>query len=222
MHNIPYIDVHTHHPLQHDGVISVLNCFPDQLMNSECSDRPVSIGSHPWHSGNENTELHLDIVKQWATKDQVLAIGEIGLDRVCPVPLMIQEKCFLQQIELAEKLKKAVVIHCVRSFHELLVIKKKTQTSTPWLIHGFRGKKQIAESLLKENCFLSFGEALLIDKKLQDLFKTIPLNRILLETDESTHSIIEIYQNAAKLREIPIGSLKKSLLENYNAVFKRE
>jgi len=222
MHEIPYIDVHTHHSLQVDGVISVLNCFPEQLIDSNHSGRPVSIGLHPWHAGNENTDTLLDLVRKWAEKEHVLAIGEIGLDRVCSTPLTIQEKYFLQQIEIAERLNKAIVIHCVRSFPELLVIKKRTKASTPWLIHGFRGNKHIAESLLNQNCFLSFGEALLFDQKLQVLFKTIPLNHIFLETDESKHSIIEIYQKAAELKEVQVLSLKRSLLNNYKAVFNRE
>jgi len=219
MYKTPYIDIHTHHSNYTEGVLSIVNYLPEQIKLEEHSDKYISVGLHPWYLDNDSSCENLNHVNTIASIDKVLAIGEIGLDRTVPTPIGIQEQYFTKQIEIAEKFNKPIIIHCVRCFPELISIKKKLETSTPWLIHGFRNNSQIAENLIQQNCYISFGEALLFDKKNQDLFIEIPINRIFLETDESACSIKDIYIKAAQLKSIQLSELKKDLCSNFNAVF---
>jgi len=220
MQDSPYIDVHTHCSGKPDGVISVINYFPEQFYKEDFSGNFISIGLHPWHVDKDNIVENIEQVKSAASLDFVLAIGEIGLDRSIPIPLDVQNEAFSQQIKIANRVKKPIIVHCVKCFPELLSLKKKLRANTPWLIHGFRNNRQIAQDLLKQNCFISFGEALLFDNKLQEIFKAIPLDQIFLETDESNHSIIEIYKKAAALKNLQIVDLKNTIFKNYTAVFK--
>ena len=217
----PYIDTHTHHLNHSDGVISVINYSPEKFNQDEHADYLISLGIHPWHVEKKNADLNLELVKEFASKPNVMAIGEIGLDRAIKTPLSQQELFFTQQIEIAETYKKPIIIHAVRCFPELISIKKRVKASTPWLIHGFRNNLQIAQELLKHNCYISFGEALLFDRKNQDVFVDIPMNRIFLETDESKHTIIEIYEKASSLKKMKLADFKIALLKNYNTVFKK-
>lgn len=221
MPNTPFIDIHTHQSNQTDGVISVINVFPEQYTPEMYADKLISVGIHPWHVDKKEANLHLEMVKELAAKLNTLAIGEIGLDRAIKTPLGLQETFFTKQIEIAEKLNKPLIIHAVRCFSELISVKKRVQASPPWLIHGFRNNMQIAKELLKHNCFISFGEALLFDQKVQNIFIEMPINRVFLETDESKHSIIEIYQKASVLKNMKLTDLKTELLKNYNTVFKK-
>ena len=215
-----FINSHTHHSIHMDGALSILNCFPQQIKIGHNNEREISIGLHPWHVNKDDASSNIDLIKTVAADENVLAIGEIGLDRTIDTPLNIQEKYFIEQIEIAEKLNKPLIIHCVRCFSELLSIKKRIKASTPWIIHGFRNNSQIASMLLKQNCYLSFGEALLFDKNNQDLFFEMPLNRIFLETDESKNSISEIYKQAAHIKGLQLEVLKAKLFDNYKTVFK--
>lgn len=219
MHETPYIDIHTHHSTYTDGTLSILNCFPEQIGIENNIERVISVGLHPWHVDTNNASSTINLIQTIASHENVLAIGEIGLDRTIDISLDIQEKYFLKQIEIAESLNKPLIIHCVRCYPELLAIKRRVKTSTPWLIHGFRNNIQIARDLLKQNCFISFGEALLFDKKIQDLFVMMPINQVFMETDESTFSIIDIYAKAAQLKGLQLNDFKKILFENYKAVF---
>ncbi len=219
MHETPYIDIHTHHSSHIDGTLSILNCFPEQIKIEENHLRRISIGLHPWHVNRNNAPTLLELVRVNASHETILAIGEIGLDRTIDIPLDIQKAYFLKQIEIAQSFNKPIIIHCVKCFSDLLSIKKSINPSTPWLIHGFRSSSQIASDLLKQNCYLSFGEALLFDKKNQDLFIELPLNQVFLETDESKSSINEIYNKAALLKGLQLEYLKEKLFNNYKAVF---
>lgn len=220
MQETPYIDIHTHHLSKINGIISVINYFPEQFNEEDLSGDFISIGVHPWCIDKDKIDENIEHIKSTASLDLVLAIGEIGLDRCITIPLSVQKEAFTQLIEIAERINKPIIIHCVKCFPELLSLKKKLRANTPWLIHGFRNNRQIAQNLLKQNCFISFGEALLFDCKLQEVFKEIPLNRIFLETDESDHSIIEIYKKAAELRKLKLVDLKNTIFKNYTAVFK--
>lgn len=219
MNETPFIDIHTHHSSHTNGTLSILNCFPEQIKIEDKLERRISIGLHPWHVDNNNVSTIIELIKTSASHENVLAIGEVGLDRTIDIPLDIQKAYFLKQVEIAEGLNKPLIIHCVRCFPDLLSIKKSLKTSTPWLIHGFRSNSQIASDLLKQNCYLSFGEALLFDEKNQDLFIEMPLNQVFLESDESKSSISEIYNKAAHLKSLQLENLKEKLFNNYKAVF---
>ena len=222
MHETPFIDIHTHHSYHKEGVLSIVNYFPEQIKPEDHSDKYISVGLHPWHIDKDSADKNIDLIRTIASLDKVLAIGEIGLDRAVSTPFNIQEEFFEKQIAIAESLKKPIIIHCVKYFPELISIKKKIKASSPWLIHGFRNNIQIAQNLLKQACYISFGEALLFDKKIQDVFVEIPINQIFLETDESEHSISEIYNKAAQLKSIQLAELKQDLFENYKCVFQSE
>jgi TatD DNase family protein len=197
----------------------MVNYFPEHIKLEDHSDKYISVGLHPWHIDKDSADENIDLIRTIASLNKVLAIGEIGLDRAVSTPFNIQKEFFAKQIAIAKSLKKPIIIHCVRCFPELLSIKKKVKASTPWLIHGFRNNIQIAEDLLQQNCYISFGEALLFDKNIQDVFVEIPINQIFLETDESNYSISEIYNKAAQLKSIQLTKLKKNLFENYKYVF---
>ncbi len=218
MFDTPYIDIHTHHTNRTDSVVSIVNYFLEQFDPESQANEFISVGLHPWHI-NDISKSEIHPVLSAATQENLLAIGEIGLDRTLLTPLNIQEEFFIEQISIAENLHKPLIIHCVKSFSELLQIKKRIKSSTPWLIHGFRNKIQIAEQLLKQNCFISFGEALLFDKQTQDVFIQMPLERIFLETDESAYTIREIYNKAAHLRAMELNQFKQKLFDNYRMVF---
>ena len=219
MLEIPFIDIHTHHSSHINGTLSVLNCFPEQIDIENNRERVISVGLHPWHVDKYKVPSIINQIRTIASYENILAIGEIGLDRTIDTALSVQELYFLKQIEIAESLNKPLIIHCVKCFTELLSIKKRIKASTPWLIHGFRNNSQIASNLLKQNCYLSFGEALLFDKKNQDLFIDMPLNRVFLETDESENTISEIYTKAAHLKDLQLDVLKEKLFNNYKTVF---
>jgi TatD DNase family protein len=179
-----------------------------------------SLGLHPWfieipwQDSWQNSWQNLENLSQLS---QVIAIGECGLDRNCKLPIALQTVIFQNQIQLAERLRKPLVIHCVKAFSELIALKKQTKPVMPWIIHGFHKKASVYQLLLDHGFYFSFGAAILQDQAfVTEAIATMPIGKFLLETDDRQDLQIEqIYERTAQLRKVSISTLEIELLETY-------
>jgi len=209
--------VHTHHS-QPDDVIAILNVDPEAYKNE--SARFVSIGIHPWYIQEYDVTDIIEKIKIAAGSENVKAIGESGLDRLAETPMKVQETVFIKQIEIAEACNKPLIIHCVKAFDELIRIKKEQQVKTPMIIHGYNNNEQIAEQLIKNGFYLSFGKALLNENSnAQMVIKKLSWEQLFLETDNSDLSINDIYEKAAALKNISVEELKEKMMLNFKNTF---
>lgn len=174
-----------------------------------------SIGIHPQDIQPENIDNQTNWLKSNITEN-CFAIGECGLDGVISVEQKIQEKVFSKQIEISNEFKKPLIIHCVRKFYEVISFKKNAEQAM--IIHGFNKKLSIADDLLKNNFYLSFGKAVLYNLSLQNVLKTIPLHKIFLETDNEDFNIEELYLKVSELKEISLEQLNEQILENLETI----
>lgn len=181
----------------------------------EVPDIPFSAGIHPKDILDENEE-QWQWLKTMSSHKNCLAIGECGLDGLIEVKDTLQKEVFRQQIQLANYLKKPVIIHCVRKFHELKIY--KTLAETPLIIHGFNKKTSVGLELINEGFYLSFGSSLLHNVDLQGFFKQLPANLFFLETDDKSIPTEEIYLKAAALREISLESLTVQISDNLKEI----
>jgi len=214
-----YIDIHVHNHYKDDDVMLLLNLFPGDADKIHPAGY-YSIGLHPWYVNDAIFSSDIDAIKQAADNPNVLAIGEIGLDKKNDVPYIDQLKAFEQQLEIAEKLRKPVIVHCVKAYDDILSIRKKFNQSIPWIIHWFNAGGQIAADLIKNNCYLSFGKMLFKENsKAFSVFKNMTLNRAFFETDDTGISILQVYQKAAEVRNISLAELEKLIKNNFNNCF---
>lgn len=210
-----YYNIHTHHINQDEDVRSIVNL--EKLVASPIQDTDLmsySAGIHPWEVKGEKLEKDLSSLRDLMNHSSVVAIGECGLDKVCETPMDWQKKAFEAQVALSEEVKKPLIIHCVKAVEELLQYKKLLKPTQAWIIHGFRGKIQEMESLVKKGFFISIGPLYN-----EESLRAIPHDRLFLETDDSDYSIQEVYQKAASTLGLPDLELKHLLKENVRRVF---
>lgn len=213
-----YINLHTHQFKNNSNYIEIVNQYPNEFS----SEIPLySSGIHPWYIDEDNWGKDLNILKEILSKKQCIALGECGLDNRIDKNYSLQKEVFEAQLELIKNNPKPVIIHCVGYFNELIQIKNKHQLPNPFIIHGFSKSKELAHQLLKNDCYISFGKYLIRNPKLHDVFKEIPLDRIFLETDTLEESIEEVYELAAKLKNISLEELKSIIWCNFETVFKK-
>lgn len=178
-------------------------------------DSLYSIGIHP----KDIVVDRLDEQLMWIRSnisENCLAIGECGLDSMVQIPQKVQEKVFLRQILISNEIKKPLIIHCVRKFYEVISFKKKAEQAV--IIHGFNKKQRIAEDLLKNNFYLSFGKAVLYHLSLQEIVKSTPLDKMFLETDNECFNIEELYSKVSELKGISLDQLNEQILENLDTI----
>lgn len=214
-----FINIHGHRLATLKNEVIINNIFPGENNSIEFG-KFYSIGLHPWHIEIENMDASLVEIQQQSQKDEIIAIGEAGLDKLTNASFDLQMEVFEKQIQISERVKKPLIIHCVKSFNEIIQLKKKYNPNLPWIVHGFNSKVEVAAMLLKQNIFLSFGKAIMYPlSNAAQLLLQIPDNRFFLETDDSEYNIKEIYKAAAQIKKIETGQLKSIVLQNFKNCF---
>ncbi len=211
-----FINLHTHKFSNLSDVIEVVNQYPWEF-NSLLSN--YSIGIHPWYIDEIRLENDLDIIEQKLQLKECLALGECGLDKRIETPLDIQISVFKKQLEIVKQTNKPIVLHCVAAYDEVIAIKKDMKIDNPMIIHGFSKNEQVAQSLLKNGFYLSFGKYLLRNPDLEKVFNFAPENKILLETDTIEESIYQVYEKAALIKGISVDELKTIVFTNFSRIF---
>ena len=177
------LDIHTHKPAPYsEGVVSVTDLSLPLPEGQACS-----VGIHPWNTAQPVTEEEFRRLEALAAMPQVAAIGECGVDLAKGGPMFRQLQILKRQIDLSERLGKPLILHCVEGADIILGLKRDLQPAQTWVVHGFRGKPELARQLTDKGIMLSFGE-----KFNPDTVMSMPGNMLLAETDESVLTIREI------------------------------
>ena len=213
-----FINLHTHKSSNQNDVLEIVNQYPHEFDESiPC----YSIGIHPWYINESRVEADLKIIEEKLQSKNCLALGECGLDKRIEVPFETQIEIFENQIKLAQKYNKPLILHCVSAYQEMIEIKKRLQITVPMIIHGFSKNIEVSKSLLNNGFYLSFGKYLLRNPELEEVFLQVPNNRFFIETDTIEESLAEVYALASKYKNTSMENLKDMVSNNFNQVFKK-
>ncbi len=209
------LDIHTHNMTQ-GAVVSVksfsgsFEIIPNNIF--------FSAGLHPWFLQRETAAEQLSELESLMSNENMIAVGECGLDKACATDFDLQMQIFTAQIELTKKYQKPLIIHCVRAFDEVMQLLEQEQCNQPVIFHGFNKSIELAKRIIAKNYFLSFGKDLL-KTRLAQVFQSLPVDCFLLETDNADMSIEEIYTMAARLRNQTFYELEEQVMQNAKSVF---
>ena len=153
-----------------------------------------AVGVHPWRAAFLDETAGL--LESLAASPRCLAVGETGLDRRRGPSLDCQIRAFRLHIALSERLGKPLIIHCVGCAAEILAHHRELRPHQPWIIHGFRGKPELARQMLARGLYLSLGV-----RFNPDTARIIPDDRLLIETDDDRETdIMRVAAAIAPLR----------------------
>ena len=214
------INLHTHLADKTENP-QIVNVFAQELTHNQ-PDFLFSAGLHPWHIGKVNAEECFEAIDRAAAQKNMLAVGECGLDRSIEIDFALQEWCFKRQILIADKNHKPLIIHCVRAYSDLMKYKKEDKSGLPWIIHGYRGNLVTTSGLNKHDFYFSVGEQLLKDESKHDIFRSIPIERLFLETDDRKISIADTYLLATQILKIDENELAEIIVSNFKTIFGEE
>ena len=205
-------DCHSHfNSLNHVTILNISGVNDEDI---KC----FSVGIHPWESSK--IEDNFLSIEHLAKGEKCIAIGEIGLDKLKGPDILIQKNVFEKQIEISEKLKLPVIIHCVKAWNELKVLKQKLNPIQVWIYHGFN-KIGILEEVLESGLMISIGSSILSNIKLQMHLELIPNDKLLLETDDSQIDIFDIYKKVSEIKKISLSELEQIIEVNFKRIFRK-
>src|SRR3989344_4283382 len=124
------------------------------------------------------------IYRHMAESPKVIAIGECGLDyyRCDESTKEVQKKAFIEQIELANKLQKPLMLHIRNAYDDALEI-LKVHAKVKGDVHFFAGDWTVAKKFLDLGFTLSFTGVLSFTHDYDEVVKDAPFNMLLSETD---------------------------------------
>ncbi|WP_139991440.1 TatD family hydrolase [Paenibacillus paridis] len=146
----------------------------------------AAVGWHPVDSIDMLPE-DLEWIERLCAHEKVVAIGEIGLDYHWDTsPKDVQQRVFREQIRLARKVGKPIVIHN-REAHEdvIRILQEENAAEVGGVMHCFSGSYETAKQCLDMNFYISFGGPVTFQnaRVSKEVLKQVPLDRILIETD---------------------------------------
>lgn len=226
-----------------EDAVRIAEQYPDDVCGASVGFHPGHASETSYHDKNESKdaareEFDIERLRELAKHRQAVAIGECGLDYYRDRRLEIsekQKKVFIQQIELAQELKKPLIIHCRSAFADLIRILQATSYQLQprvGVIHFFSGTIDDARKLLDLGFYLGFGGVITFAREYDEVIRYAPLNRILLETDAPYVApapyrgkrnepvyIIEVAKKLAELKNMSFEDVARQTTQNTASLF---
>ncbi len=195
------------------------------------------VGIHPSDTKKAKKD-DLKEIEKLLKNSKVIAIGEIGLDYYWDKDENVQKsqiEYFKVQIELANKHKLPIVIHCREAYGECLEVLKKHSPKYGGIMHCYAGSLEMVKDFAKFGLLFGFGGVTTFKNavKVKDVIKNIDENLYVLETDapylaptphrgELNHSkyLPLIAKEIANLRNEDVGEIIYHADNNFKRVFK--
>ena len=180
-----------------------------------------------------NDEVEKELEQLALNEEKVVAIGEIGLDyHWMEDPKDVQIAVFKKQMELAERVKKPVVIHTREALQDTINVLKE-YPNVGGILHCYPGSLEAAKPLL-DRYYIGIGGTLTFknNKKTKELVRELPLEKIVLETDcpyltpvpfrgKRNEPIYTKYvaEEVARIKEISVEQVIKVTTENAKKIY---
>ena len=192
-------------------------------------------GIHPHEAKNDKVTTKL-IIQEIKANKKIIGIGETGLDFYYNLSdKKDQIKSFEEHIKASIELEIPLIIHSRNAENEILeIFNEYKKYNLKILMHCFTGSKKFAESLLDLNAYFSASGIITFKNStdLQETFKSIPLEKTLIETDspylapvpnrgkKNEPSFVKYTaEKLADIKQIPLSDLIKNTTSNFNRLF---
>jgi TatD DNase family protein len=198
---------------------------------------PVSAGVHP-HEARLATPATYDELRGLAREKRIAAIGEIGLDfHYDHSPRDVQREVLRAQIRLARDVGLPVIIHTREADDETAaLLEEEGARETGGVIHCFTGGEELARRALALGFYVSFSGIVAFPRAeaIQQVARTAPLDRILVETDapflappphrgkrNEPAFVVEVARKVASLRGVDLEVVAAASAANFRALLRR-
>lgn len=208
-----------------EGLASLCNRYPGVL---------PAFGLHPMFM-RQHQLTHIPLLDQFLKKNPAVAVGECGLDFYKgKEDEALQCQLFEEQIELAVKYNLPIIIHARKAVEQVINI-LKNHPQAQGVLHSFSGSSEQAFKLIDRGYYTGFGGPLtwVNSNRLKKVFKSLPLDAILLETDAPDQAdekhrgernepawAHDILVSMAEIREEPLETIALSTTNNAKTLFR--
>ncbi len=215
---------------------SVQDIFDTDKFIKKYNDIYGYVGVFPEEVKDFSDKTLSDMEEIIKSNPKIIGIGEIGLDYYWDKSFKeLQKEAFIKQIEFANQMNLPLNIHSREAHLDTLEILKKYNKNSTAIMHCFSGSLEFARECIKEGIYIALGGVVTFKnaKKTKEVAKNIPLEYLLLETDDPYLAPVPfrgkenqpmyvkyVAEEIANLRGITPEEVAKTSTENAKKIFK--
>lgn len=224
------------------GLVSMINIGYDikssyqvvAMAKNEASLYAV-VGVHP-HNATSCSPKVLKELEVLAGEPKVVAIGEMGLDYYRDLsPRDVQQEAFREQLRLAKRLGKPVVIHDRDAHQDVMdILQEEKVADVGGVLHCYSGSWEMAREAIKMGLYISIAGPVTFSnaRRLQDVAKLVPLEYLLIETDcpyltpepyrgkrNEPAYVVRVAETIASLKGLPLEEVATATTRNARKLF---
>lgn len=215
---------------------SVQDIFDTDNFIKKYNDVYGYVGVFPEEVKDFSDKTLSDMEEIIKSNHKIIGIGEIGLDYYWDKSFKeLQKEVFIKQIEFANQMNLPLNIHSREAHLDTLEILKKYNKNSTAIMHCFSGSLEFARECIKEGIYIALGGVVTFKnaKKTKEVAKNIPLEYLLLETDDPYLAPVPfrgkenqpmyvkyVAEEIANLRGITPEEVAKTSTENAKKIFK--
>jgi len=176
---------------------------------SHCSsedNRHFALGIHPWFI-DEHQMLDLYSLEVLIEEEKPVAVGDCGLNYVKGKDTNKQRYFFDEQVALATRFNLPLIIHSVQATEDVIGL-LKSYSKSHGVIHAYSGSLKEAKILMKMSFLFGFSHTLSNPHayKLHEIVKFLPLESILIETDDHNNpdALIQVAERVSKIKKLTV------------------
>ena len=231
--------------IEESGVALILNCASDYAsikktynLTKEYDFIYGALGIHPSDANDFNSNVKSEIIEYIKSNEKILAIGEIGLDYYWEEnpSKEVQKEVFRAQMNLAKELNLPVVIHDRDAHGDTLEIMKE-YPEVKGIVHCFSGSVEFARECIKLGYYIGITGVVTFKnaKKIVDVVKDVPLEKLLVETDapymapvpnrgkrNKSDYISHIIEQIAQIKEVSPKEVNMAVNDNFKRLIGKD
>jgi len=205
------------------GIVkAALGIYPPQTLQKE-----IDSGEYPLQENKFDFDEEIKFIEK--NKDNISAIGEIGLDYSQDENQKKQKEIFEKLISLAEKIGKPVIIHSRKAEADCIEILESSKLKKI-IMHCFCGKKKLVAKIVDNGWFLTIPTSVVRSTQFQDNIKNCPITQLFCETDAPYLSpfkdkrnepafILESYKKIAEIKGMELKEVVNNIWMNWQRMF---
>lgn len=172
-----------------------------------------ALGIHPYFISDNNYLERLELLAV-NNRDNIVAIGEIGLDGSIDCPMSVQLEILIPQLALAKSLNLPVICHAHKAYDVLLKQLRLFKLVKGGVIHGFSGSLVQAKEFIKLGFYIGVGGVITYERamKTRKVFSQLSPKHLILETDSPDMPLSGLQGSINHPQNIPIIAQHLSLL----------
>ena len=200
---------------KYDIVQASLGIYPPDALNRETKEKKEF-----------NLDKELEFIKK--NKNNFISIGEIGLDYLVEPNKELQKKVFTNILELAEKLKKPVIIHSRKAEKDCVDILENYKLKI--IMHCFNGNFKLVKKIQENDWSFSIPTNIVRLLHFQNIVQQVSINQLLTETDapflspyrdkkNESSFIVETIKKVSEIKKTTKKEVEDKIYNNFKKIF---